>query len=247
MSSRSIFRALRSAVALSAIFIVMFVVARTLAQEQSHSVTPPTTSIGSDAPASAGSESAKAGSEDSGDKTEKLKYSASVKWMAHKLGVSVLTAYGLSIGLNFLIIVVVAVLFFRSKLPGWFRSRTELIRQSLDEARKTSAGAQQRIAAIEARMAKLQSEIAGMQSAADQQWQGEEQRIRASAEEEKHKIVEAAAREIAAAVNLARHDFKAYAAEMAVTLAASRIRVDDATDEGLVMSFAEQLGRNGSN
>ena len=59
--------------------------------------------------------------------------------------------------------------------------------------------------------------------------------------------MEAAEQEIAAAVNLARRDFKTCAANMAVTLAASRIQVDAATDEGLVMSFIEKLGKNGSN
>jgi len=103
------------------------------------------------------------------------------------------------------------------------------------------------LSAIETRIAKLQSEIAGMESAADREWQAEEQRIRATTDEEKHKIVEAAEQEIAAAANLARRDFKAYAANLAVTPAASRIQVDAATDEGLVKSFIEKLGTNGRN
>ncbi len=249
MRSRNIFRALRSAVAFSSLFIAMFLIARTLAkaQEQSHTAAPGSTTVGTTLESTSARESAKTVGGDSGDKTAQLKYSASVKWMASKLGVSMLAAYGISVALNFVTIIAVAVVFLRSKLPGWFRSRTELIRQSLEEARQTSAEAQQRLSAIEARIAKLQSEIAGMQSTADQQWQAEEQRIRASTEDEKRKIVEAAEEEIAAAVNLARRDFKAYAAEMAVTLAANRIQVDAATDEGLVMTFVEQLGRNGSN
>jgi F-type H+-transporting ATPase subunit b len=247
--SGNIVRALRSAAAFSSVFIVIFFIAKTLgrAQEQSHTSPPTSTSIGIKPEPASASEPATAGGEDSGDKTAQLKYSASVRWMARKLGVSVFTAYGLSVALNFITIISVAVVFLRSKLPGWFHSRTEVIRQSLDEARKTSAEAQQRLSAIETRIAKLQSEIAGMESAADREWQVEEQRIRATTDEEKHKIVEAAEQEIAAAVNLARRDFKAYAANLAVTLAASRIQVDAATDEGLVMSFIEKLGENGSN
>jgi F-type H+-transporting ATPase subunit b len=247
--SENIVRALRSAVAFSSVFIVIFFITRTLAraQEQSHTSSNTSTSIGIKLEPSSASELATAGGEDSGDKTAQLKYSASVRWMARKLGVSVFTAYGLSEELNFITIISVAVVFLRSKLPGWFHSRTEVIRQSLDEARKTSAEAQQRLSAIETRIAKLQSEIAGMESAADREWQAEEQRIGATTDEEKHKIVEAAEQEIAAAVNLARRDFKAYAANLAVTLAASRIQVDAATDEGLVKSFIEKLGTNGRN
>jgi F-type H+-transporting ATPase subunit b len=52
--------------------------------------------------------------------------------------------------------------------------------------------------------------------------------------------------EIAAAVDQARRELKAYAADLAVTLAAKRIQVDVSTDEELVRSFIDQLGRNGN-
>ncbi|HXP39095.1 MAG TPA: hypothetical protein VN833_02445 [Candidatus Acidoferrales bacterium] len=85
-----------------------------------------------------------------------------------------------------------------------------------------------------------------MQSIADQQWQAEEERIRAAAEEDKCRIVKAVEHEIAAAVSQARRELKAYIADLAVTLAAKRIQVDVSTDEELVRSFIDQLGRNGS-
>jgi len=267
MRYSNIVRMFRRALALSSIFIVMFLIAKSLAgakaQIQPASLSPTFTGINPQ-PTSKGEEksgmpsvqaaedkgignSAKASSEDPADKTAQLKYSASVKWMAHKLGVSMFTAYELSVTLNFVTIVAVAVLFLRSKLPGWFRSRTQLIRQGLDEARDASAEAQQRLTAIESRIAKLQSEIAGMQTAAEQESEAEEQRIRANAETDKRKIVEAAEQEIAAAANQARRDFKSYTADLAVTLAAKRIEVDAATDEGLLFAFIDQLGHNGSN
>jgi F-type H+-transporting ATPase subunit b len=93
----------------------------------------------------------------------------------------------------------------------------------------------------------LQAEIAEMQSAADQESKAEEERIRVAAGGEKRRIVEAAEQEIAAAVSLAKRDFKAYAAELAVTLAANSIQVNASTDEALLRSFVEQLGRNRSN
>ena len=190
-------------------------------------------------------QSTKAGREASGgDDNAQFKNSASLQWMARKLRVSTATAYGLSIVLNFFTIVAVVVLLLRSKLPTLFRNRTRVIRQSLDEARKASAEAQQRLSAIESRLGKLQAEIAEMQSAADQESKTEEERIRVAAGEEKRRIVEAAEQEIAAAVSLAKRDFKAYAAELAVTLAANSIQVDASTDEAFLRSFVEQLGRN---
>ena len=190
----------------------------------------------------------KAGSEASGgDDNAQFKNSASLQWMARKLRVSTATAYGLSIVLNFFTIVAVVVLLLRSKLPALFRNRTRVIRQSLDEARKASAEAQQRLSDTESRLGKLQAEIAEMQSAADQESKAEEERIRVAGREEKRRIVEAAEQEIAAAVSLAKRDFKAYAAGLAVTLAANSIQVDASTDEALLRSFVDQLGRDRSN
>lgn len=173
--------------------------------------------------------------EASGDPEAQFKNSASLKWMAHKLGVSTATAYALSVVVNFLVIIAAGVLLLRSRLPA------------IDEARKTSAEAQRRLSAIEERLGKLQCEIAAMQSVADQESQAEEERMRAAAEEEKRKIVEAAEQEITAAVGLAKRDFKAYAADLAVTLAANSIQVDASTDEALLRAFVDQLGQNRSN
>lgn len=189
----------------------------------------------------------KASREASGGDNAQFRNSESIQWMARKLRVSSATAYGLSMALNFLTIVAVVVLFLRSRLPALFRNRTQTIRQSLDEARKASAEAQQRLSAIESRLAKLQFEIAAMQSVADQESKAEEERIRAAAGEEKRRIVEAAEQEIAAAVSLAKRDLKGYATELAVTLAANSIQVDASTDEGLLRFFVDQLGRNRSN
>ena len=46
--------------------------------------------------------------------------------------------------------------------------------------------------------------------------------------------------------NQASRELKAYAADLAVTLAAARIQVDVSADEELVRSFIDQPGRNSS-
>ena len=84
-----------------------------------------------------------------------------------------------------------------------------------------------------------------MRSQAEAEAAGEEQRIKAAAEEDARKIVESAGQEVEAAARLAQRDLKAYAAELAVSLAEKRIQVDAATDRALVQNFVGQLGQNG--
>jgi F-type H+-transporting ATPase subunit b len=176
---------------------------------------------------------------------EQFKNYPSLKWMAERLGISTTVVYRLSATFNFVALVTLIAIPLRSKLPAIFHKRTELIRQALDDAQRASAEAKRRLLAIESRLAKIGCEIARMQSIADQQWQADEERIRTAAEENKCRISKAAEHEIAAAGNQARRELKAYVADLAVTLAATRIQVDASTDKELVRSFIDQLRQNG--
>ena len=80
-----------------------------------------------------------------------------------------------------------------------------------------------------------------MTANAEKEAAAEEARIKAAAEEDARKIVESAEQEIAAAAKLARRELTAYAANLAVSLAARQIKVDTATDQALVRSFANEL------
>lgn len=174
-----------------------------------------------------------------------FKQSASVKWLAKVTGMKPLTAYWVSVVLNFVVIALLLLVLLKSHLPGMFRARAETIRRSLEEARQASQEAQGRLAQIEARLAKLDGEIAAMHAAADEESRQEGERIRATAEQDKNKIVEAAEQEIAAAANLARRELKTYVAELAVALAQKQIAIAPGTDEELVRSFVDELGKNG--
>ncbi|HYL15109.1 MAG TPA: ATPase, partial [Terriglobales bacterium] len=61
------------------------------------------------------------------------------------------------------------------------------------------------------------------------------------------KIIQSAEQEIAAAAKSARRELKAYAADLAVSMAQRQIRVDSDTDQALVRTFADQLGSTDSN
>ena len=84
-----------------------------------------------------------------------------------------------------------------------------------------------------------------MRAAAEKEAAAEEARIKAAAEEDARKIIQAAEQEIAAAAKTARRELKAYAASLAVSLAAKQIRVDPASDQALVQDFAAQLAADG--
>jgi len=180
-----------------------------------------------------------------GEANEEFKHSASVRWIAHLTGLSPRSAYWLAMAINFVLIAGAIAWFSKSSLPQMFRSRTKNIQKTLEEARRSSQEASQRLGQIETRLAKLDAEIGGMRASAEEEAEQEDKRIRLAAEADRRKIVEAAAQEIQAAARLAERDLKAYAAELAVSLAEKRIQVDATTDRALVESFVTQLG-NGS-
>ncbi len=180
-----------------------------------------------------------------GEENAEFKQSASVRFLARITGLSLHSAYWLAVALNFAVIAAAVAWFVKSKLPGMFRTRSESIRKTMEEAQRASADAGRRLSEIEGRLSKLDSEIAAMRSQAEAEASGEEQRIKAAAEEDARKIVESAGQEVEAAARLAHRDLKAYAAELAVSLAEKRIQVDATTDRALVERFVGELGQNG--
>ena len=190
-----------------------------------------------------GQELAQASREAAGesDQTAQFKFSPSVRWLGHVLGIGVRGAYWLSFTLNFAVLAVLLYLVSRSRIPAMFRSRTASIRKAMEEAARASAEANQRLGEIEARLARLDHEISAMQQQAEKEAAGEEEKLRLAAAQDARRMVEAAEQEIAAAATMARRDLKAYAAELSVSLAEKRIRIDQDTDAALVRGFAEQL------
>ena len=172
-----------------------------------------------------------------------FKHSASVQLLARLTGLSLEHAYWLCVLFNFAVIAGTVLWFSKKNLPGLFRSRTASIQKAMQEAHQASEDANRRLAEIEARLSRLDTEIEGMRAAAEKEAAAEEARIKAAAAEDARKIVEAAEQEIAAAAKLARRELTAYAADLAVSLAAKQIKVDPATDQALVRGFAQNLAQ----
>jgi len=176
---------------------------------------------------------------------EQFKHSPSVQFVAKLTGLDLEQVYWVCVVLNF--VVIAGAIFWLSKknLPGLFRHRTASIQKAMEEARQASEDANRRLAEIEARLSKLDVEIGGMRAAAEKEAAAEELRIKAAAVEDARKIVESAEQEITAAAKLARRELRAYAADLAVSLAKKQIHVDAATDQSLLRDFAQQLTANG--
>jgi F-type H+-transporting ATPase subunit b len=174
-----------------------------------------------------------------------FKYSDMVAKLGRAIGIDAHAMYWVSLAINFTILALFFWMLLRSKVPQMFRERTSAIQKALKEAHDASADASRRLADIETRLAKLDAEVADIRAGAEKEAAVEEERIRASAEEDKHKVVEAAETEIAAIARSARHDLKSFAASLAVDIAAQKIKVDDNTDRALVRQFVGHLGKDG--
>jgi F-type H+-transporting ATPase subunit b len=174
-----------------------------------------------------------------------FKYSNMVAMLGRAIGIDAHGMYWVSMVINFVILALFFWMLLRSRLPQMFHERTTAIQKALKEAHDASADASRRLADIETRLSKLDVEVSDIRAAAEREAAGEEERIRASAEEDKHKVVEAAESEIAAIARNARHDLKSFAASLAVDIAAHKIKIDDNTDQALVRQFVDHLGKDG--
>jgi F-type H+-transporting ATPase subunit b len=184
-------------------------------------------------------------SEEGHEENAEFKYSAMVARLGRMIGIGTHGMYWVSMTLNFLFLAFFFWMLLKAKVPQIFRERTNTIQKALQEARAAGAEASRRLGDIEARLSKLDAEVSGIRGLAEQEAIAEEQRIRASAEEDKRKVVEAAESEIAAIARNARHDLKNFAASLAVDIAAHKIKVDDNTDQVLVRRFVGHLGKDG--
>ena len=142
---------------------------------------------------------------------------------------------------NFLVLAALVGWFLLKTLPKTFRDRSTAIQKNLVDARTATEEASARLSSVEERLSKLDEQIAALRTQADKDSALDEQRIKASIEEDKNKIIAAAEQEIAAATTLAHRQLQQYAAELAIDQAARKLVVSAETDRLLVQSFAQRL------
>ena len=111
------------------------------------------------------------------------------------------------------------------------------------DARTATEEATARLNSRGGRLAKLDEQIAGDARRRLRPIRArDEQRIKASVEDEKTKILAAAEAEIPRRRRMARREIQQYAAELAIEQAARKLVVTAETDRLLVESFAHRLG-----
>ncbi len=127
--------------------------------------------------------------------------------------------------------------------PAYFESRNKEIRGGLREARKLREESDARVADIERRVSRLGADMDAMREAAKHEMAAEAERIRLETEKILAKVQANAEQEIAAATKFALHDLKVYSADLAIQLAAARVRdhLNPATQDKLVTDFVGQL------
>jgi len=204
----------------------------------------PNAAIGRDLSA-ATYEAEKTAERESDEENAQFKYSPSVRWIAKRLNGDPHVAYWVSLVINFGLMAAFFYAILKSRLPQAFRDRTFAIQKGIRDAEAASAEAARRLGKVEDRLAKLDAEVAGIRSEAERNAAEEENRIREAAEEDKQKVIAGAEAEISASARNARRDLKAYAASLAVDLAAHKIHIDENTDQALVHDFVDQFGRDG--
>jgi F-type H+-transporting ATPase subunit b len=169
-------------------------------------------------------------------------HSAAVQWTARHMHVSTDVAAWIFEGFNSGVIVLAIVFLLWKALPKLFRSRSEKLQKSLEEARRATDQANQLMAEVEARLARLDGEVEAMRATMERDSADEEKRILAAMEAEKQRIIASAEQEIAAVQAGAQRDLKKFAADLAIDNAMRRIQLSAETDRALVKEFGEGMG-----
>jgi F-type H+-transporting ATPase subunit b len=174
-----------------------------------------------------------------------LKLSASVRRLAHLLGLSSQMTFYLCCDFNFFLML--ALVYWKGwpRLEAAFEARSSLIKRGIEEAEQFGVEARKRLGEIERRWARLDSEIASIQRVSDAALKHEEQALQAKTAEDTHRIIRYAEDEINWAAQRARRELKALAADLAVSIARQSIQVDVKTDQVLVRTFVNGLEQRG--
>jgi F-type H+-transporting ATPase subunit b len=147
---------------------------------------------------------------------------------------------------NFVILAGLLGYFLYKKAGAFFRSRTEAIRKGIEEADRLRVEAEARAAEIGRRMDNLQAEIEELRARAGAEMSAENERLRRDTQAALGKIREQAEQEIAGAAKAARHEVQEHAAQIAIELAAAKIKslLSVGADQRLVSAFLDDLEKS---
>lgn len=163
-----------------------------------------------------------------------------VESLARRFHMDVETTARLFEWINAAIILLCIIIPLAKFLPRVFRKRSQNLSHSLEVARKTTADANARLSAVEAQLSRLDDEIAKIRAQVEEESRNDEQRIKASIEEESARIVASAEQEISVAAAQARRGLRTFAADLAIEQAAQHLALTPETDRALISEFVRE-------
>ena len=144
---------------------------------------------------------------------------------------------------NFAILIGTLVYLLRSPLMSYLNDRGTQIRSDLVNAAEMKRTAAAQLEEIDRRMQALPGELEALRAQGAQEIAAEEARIRAAAAAERDRLLEQARRDIDQHVKVAERELVNHAADLAVAVAAERIRktITDDDQKRLADRYVQQL------
>jgi F-type H+-transporting ATPase subunit b len=144
---------------------------------------------------------------------------------------------------NFAILAGVLVYFGKGPIGAFLASRATQIRQDLVTAAELRASAESQLAEIDRKLQTLPAELAALKAQGEQDLRAEQARLAEAAALERERLLAHARREIEMRLRLARRELTEHAAQLAVDIAAERIRrsITPADQLRLVDRYTAQL------
>jgi F-type H+-transporting ATPase subunit b len=149
---------------------------------------------------------------------------------------------------NFAILVGGLAYLVRKYGDPYLAARSQKISQDIVEAARVRQDAEARSAEVDRRLANLESDLAALRVESQKELESQQRHAAERSAAEMAKIQAHAEQEIASAGKLARLELKRYSAELALTLAAQKIRarMTSDTQDALVRGFVKDLDRPSS-
>ena len=145
--------------------------------------------------------------------------------------------------LNFIVLCGTLYYFLNQPLSTYLSDRTTSIRKDLVEAAELKASAATQLATIDQKLKALPGELDALRKRGAEETAAEEQRITATAQAERDRLLDQARREIELQTRLAKRDILEHAADLSVQLATERLKqeVTPADQSRLVDRYLEQV------
>jgi F-type H+-transporting ATPase subunit b len=150
--------------------------------------------------------------------------------------------------LNFVVLLALLIYGFKkADIKGYFKKRTELIEQTLNEARQAKELAQKALAEVEERLKVKDKEIEEIVASAKYSGEREKARLAEEGERMKEKIMEQARTNIEFELKRAKESIKEEAVEIAMELAEKKLKEKMTKEEQMKLleeSVAKIEGKN---